>query len=212
MIECTHKASTGWKNNVRQKAEIGRFREFQHSTPELGQASSVPQPPPKAHGTGQAFGGQGPPVGDMLVAGGLCRCTIQRHGASPGPGKAPRLLRVPPTGSETPARTPTGSRMRAPAKGQAFGGPAQDRRLGVRGRRSVTCSSPGDFADAPSSGVVRPTVQAKHPDSCACHRPAPRIQRVRRSGTECGHGPRPDRSGYCRAPTGDGPRNLTRRH
>jgi hypothetical protein len=111
MIECTHNASTGWKNNVRQKAEIGRFREFQHSTPELGQASSVPQPPPKAHGTGQAFGGQGPPVGDMLVAGGLCRCTIQRHGASHGPGKAPRLLRVPPTGSENPASTPIGNRM-----------------------------------------------------------------------------------------------------
>lgn len=40
----------------------------------------------------------GPPVGGMLVAGGLCRYRLLRHGESLGPGKVPRLLRVPPTG------------------------------------------------------------------------------------------------------------------
>jgi len=34
----------------------------------------------------------------MLVAGGLCRCELQRDGASCGAGKVHRLLRVPPTG------------------------------------------------------------------------------------------------------------------
>ena len=44
-----------------------------------------------------------PPVGDMLVAGGLCRCMLLRDGASCGAGKAHRLLRVPPIGCRAAA-------------------------------------------------------------------------------------------------------------
>jgi len=38
----------------------------------------------------------------MLVAGGLCRCVLQRAGASCGAGKVHRLLRVPPAGLREP--------------------------------------------------------------------------------------------------------------
>jgi len=39
-----------------------------------------------------------PPVGDMLVVGGLCRRMLLRDDATCGAGKVHRLLRVPPTG------------------------------------------------------------------------------------------------------------------
>ena len=47
-----------------------------------------------------------------------------------------------------------------------------------RGRRSEACSSPADFAGMSSCGMVRPAVQAKCTDSCACLRPAPRSPRT----------------------------------
>jgi hypothetical protein len=53
-----------------------------------------------------------PPVGDMLVAGGLCRCMLLRDGASCGAGKAHRLLRVPPIGCRA-ANPRTRARMAA---------------------------------------------------------------------------------------------------
>ena len=55
-----------------------------------------------------AFSRTGPPVGGMLVAGGLCRHELVRNGASCGAGKVHRLLRVPPTGSSIPKDDPQG--------------------------------------------------------------------------------------------------------
>jgi hypothetical protein len=53
------------------------------------------------------------PVGGMLVAGGLCRCGLLRHGSSPGAGKAPR----------TPARA-SNRLPRLPACGPVRGCPS----------------------------------------------------------------------------------------
>ena len=68
-----------------------------------------------------------------------------------------------------------------------------------RGRRSEACSSPADFAGMSSCGMVRPAVQAKCTDSCACLRPAPRSPRTIPKDDPQAQG---DRSGGLREPSG----------
>ena len=129
-----------------------------------------------------AFSRTGPPVGGMLVAGGLCRHELVRNGASCGAGKVHRLLRVPPTGSSIPKDDPQGRSPRTIPKRRETGqegceslpactgsaGTALElessgihQYLGSQGsmprRMPVASKSSADGCDAPTSPPARPT-------------------------------------------------------
>ena len=89
------------------------------------------------------------PVGDMLVAGGLCRHGLLRHGASRSAGKVHRLLRVPPTGWRNVSGYPGAKIVPVLFPFSACPRPAGEMCLAIQGRRLCLSFSRGEGCACP---------------------------------------------------------------